>query len=260
MLTRAVIGLLCAGWIALVARRARALSPSGALAATSIGTAAVAAGWAWGIVLVAYFVTSTALSRAGRAEKERRTAAIVAKGGERDAVQVLANGLIFALSAVAMIVHPAQLWLALGIGSLAASAADTWATEIGTLYGTSPRSILTGRRVVPGTSGGVSLVGFAAAIAGALFVSLVLWATRGDLRAVRAIAIGGVAGAVIDSVLGATVQCRRWCDACARETERLVHDCGRSTRAARGLRWLDNDAVNFVSSALGGVIAALLAG
>jgi uncharacterized protein (TIGR00297 family) len=259
MVTRALIGLVLAAWIALLARRARALAPSGAAAAIVVGTTAVAAGWAWGIVLIAYFATSTALSHSGRAKKERRTSSIVAKGGERDAAQVLANGAILSVSAVAMIAHPAPIWFALGVGSLAASAADTWATEVGTLYGRAPRSILTGRRVSTGTSGGVTGIGLMGAIAGALFLSLVAWATGAELNVARAIAVGGVAGAVIDSILGATVQARRWCEACERETERLVHDCGAPTRASRGLVWLDNDVVNLVSSALGGLIAAVLA-
>ena len=62
-----------------------------------------------------------------------RTASIVAKGGERDAMQVLANGAMFAGAAFAMVLRPDTRWIALGAGALAASAADTWATEIGTL-------------------------------------------------------------------------------------------------------------------------------
>ena len=69
---------------------------------------------------------------------------------------------------------------------------------------------------------------------------------------------GGVAGAVFDSVLGATAQARRWCEQCAAETERLTHDCGAPTRRARGVAWMDNDVVNFLSNTAGGLLAALL--
>jgi len=69
---------------------------------------------------------------------------------------------------------------------------------------------------------------------------------------------GPVVGAIADSVLGATLQARRRCDTCNRETERLVHDCGAESRAVRGLGWMDNDIVNFLSGALGGLLAALL--
>ncbi|MEO6877867.1 MAG: DUF92 domain-containing protein, partial [Gemmatimonadaceae bacterium] len=59
-------------------------------------------------------------------------------------------------------------------------------------------------------------------------------------------------------VLGATVQARRWCEPCSMETERTVHRCGATTTARRGLAWLDNDVVNFLSNAAGGLLAALL--
>jgi uncharacterized protein (TIGR00297 family) len=165
---------------------------------------------------------------------------------------------MFAGAALAMVLRPNARWIALGAGALAASAADTWATEVGTLAVGEPRSILTWRRVPVGTSGGVSLEGTLAMIAGAVFIggltALLGWTLEVAIR----VTIGGIVGAVADSVLGATVQARRWCDTCNRETERLTHDCGAETRALRGLGWIDNDIVNFLSGALGGLLAALL--
>ena len=257
MTLRFIVGVVMASLIAVAARRTRSLAPSGALAAIVLGTLAVAAGWGWGALLIGYFAASTALSRLGRAEKERRTASVVAKGGERDAMQVLANGGIFALAALGQIIHPDTRWLALGAGSLAASAADTWATEIGTLYGGTPRSILTMRHIAPGTSGGVSLAGIVASVLGAVFIAIL--AALGGGTPAAAIVAGGVAGSLVDSLLGATFQARRWCDACNRETERGVHDCGATTRHAHGLRGLDNDLVNLLSNVAGGLLAALLA-
>src|SRR5690242_14236230 len=130
MVLRALIGALVALAIALVARRTRSLSVSGAVAATVLGTAAAAAGWMWAALLIVYFVSSTALSHLGGLEKELRTSSVVDKGGERDAAQVAANGGPFAIGALLSLLQPDTRWLALGVGSLAASAADTWATEI----------------------------------------------------------------------------------------------------------------------------------
>lgn len=258
MTLRFVIGIVLASLIAVAARRTRSLAFSGAIAAIVLGTLAVGAAWSWGALLIIYFAASTALSHAGRAEKEVRTASVVAKGGERDAMQVLANGGVFALAALGQIVHPDARWLALGAGSLAASAADTWATEIGTLYGGTPRSILTMRRIAPGTSGGVSLPGLLASALGAVFIAAVAAFAGGRAHA-TAIVAGGVAGSLVDSLLGATLQVRRWCGTCDRETERDVHDCGTPTRHARGLHGLDNDLVNLLSNVAGGLLAALIA-
>jgi uncharacterized membrane protein len=74
-----------------------------------------------------------------------------------------------------------------------------------------------------------------------------------------AVVIGGVFGAFIDSILGATIQSRRWCETCCSETERDVHSCGTATTQRRGFGWLDNDVVNFLATLSGGLLAALLA-
>jgi len=255
---RAIEGFLLAAVIALLARRARSLSSGGAVAATAIGTLAVSAGWSWGALLIAYFVASSLISHLGRAVKEQRTASVVAKSGERDAVQVMANGAVFAAAAVVMVIHPGARWAALGAGALAASAADTWATEIGTLYGGEPRALLGWRRVPRGTSGGVSWIGTVAAIAGAVFIAAAAIVLGWPRSSAAAIIAGGVAGAFVDSLLGATIQCRRWCERCERETERDVHDCGVQTRPLRGVPWVNNDVVNLASGAAGALLAALL--
>ena len=245
--------------MALLAWRARSLSRSGAAAATVVGAIAVGAGWGWGALLVLYFALSSALSRVGAAAKARRTGDVVEKGGARDAMQVLANGLPFTLAAVGAMVAPDPRWALAGAGGLAASAADTWATEVGTLVGGTPRSVRGWRPVHPGTSGAVSLAGSLAAVAGALAIALVARLLGWPAAVLPAAVAGGVAGAWVDTLLGATVQARRHCARCGRLTERNVHGCGAETRPAGGLPWLDNDLVNLLASALGAAVALLWA-
>jgi uncharacterized protein (TIGR00297 family) len=255
---RLAAALPLAGVVAILAWRARALTPSGALAAAAIGAIAMAAGWPWAVLLVVYFTAATALSRLGRARKEKLTSSIVAKQGPRDAWQVVANGFAFGVAALGSMASPDPGWAPLGAGALAASAADTWATEIGTLYGGTPRSILHWRPVPPGTSGAVSLVGCVGAVLGALAIGMVALAVGWGLSIAGAAVVGGVAGALLDSLLGASVQSRLWCDHCSVQTEREVHDCGRATRPIRGLTWIDNDLVNFVAGIAGGLLALLI--
>ena len=69
----------------------------------------------------------------------------------------------------------------------------------------------------------------------------------------------GAAGCVFDSWLGATLQERRWCSVCEHETERAVHDCGAVTVHRRGFAGVNNDAVNFLSTVAGGLLATFLA-
>ena len=243
--------------VTFAARHARSLTTSGAVTAAIVGTVAIAAGWSWGFLLCSFFVTASALSGLGKRRKMELVGTIVQKGGERDVKQVLSNGGVFALSAVAYLILPTPIWYATGIGALAASTADTWATEVGTFAGGEPISIISGRKVPPGTSGGVTLIGSAAGVGGALFIAagaaLAHWPVP-----FAAAALGGMAGALADSILGATLQARRWCDPCAMSTERLVHSCGTPTRRAGGVAGFDNDAVNAVCSGVGALVAFLL--
>ncbi|MDB4882035.1 MAG: protein of unknown function transrane [Gemmatimonadetes bacterium] len=262
MIGRAVAGLLVASAVALAAQRAHALSLAGTIAAIVVGTVAVSAGWAWGTLLIAYFIVSLALSKLRGAEKATRTGDVVAKGGARDAVQVLANGGLFAVAAIVatlstLSVSAAAIAIAAALGALAASAADTWATEIGSLASAPPRSIMTGRPVPPGTSGGVNLIGIAAMVAGGAFVAFGARALAIDAP-VLAVTIGGVSGALADSVVGATMQDRRWCESCQASTERAVHSCGCTTRHSGGLSVMDNDMVNLIATLVGGAVAAIL--
>ena len=258
-LVRLFSGLAVAIAIAALARRARALSTSGAVAAALVGTAAVAAGWDWGALLVAFFVASSLLSRVRREQKTASADGIVGKSDERDAVQVLANGAVFALAAAAFVAAPGPAWQAVGAGALAAAAADTWATEIGMLSPRPPRSIVTLHLVPPGTSGGVTLLGFLGGALGAAFIEMAALLLQWPQDVVVAVLVGGLAVTLADSLLGALVQQRRWCDACDRATERPVHRCGARTRIVGGIGWLDNDGVNAACTVVGAAVAYLIA-
>ena len=254
---RAVGGLGLAAGIGLAARRARALDASGAAAATVVGTAAVAAGWRWGALLVGFFVSASLLSRWRAEERGRRTGGVVAKGGARDAAQVLANGGAFALAALAMLARPGAVADGAAAEAIAAAAADTWATEIGTLARGAPRSLVGWRRVPAGTSGAVSLPGSVALVAGAGAMALLAVALGLGAPAAAGALVGAVAGAVADTLAGAWVQERRWCPRCAAGTERAVHDCGTPTRRAGGIPGIGNDAVNVVCGAVGAVVGGV---
>ncbi|HEX2717093.1 MAG TPA: DUF92 domain-containing protein [Gemmatimonadaceae bacterium] len=263
---RVLAGLLLALAVALAAWRARTLSPSGVAAATLLGAIAVAAGWVHGILLVSYFVLSATLTRLGADRKARRTAAIVEKSGARDAAQVLANGSAFAVAAVTAVLHPGISLEAAAVGALAASSADTWATEVGTLWGGTPRAVWSWKKVPAGTSGGVTVRGTLGLVAGAAVIAILGWllferldgpGARSTALIVAAAAFcGGVAGALLDTALGGSVQERRRCQGCGMHTERRVHSCGSRTRYAGGVRGLGNDVVNLLAT-VGGAGTAL---
>jgi len=274
---RLCIGLILSAAIGGLAYRAAALSRSGVAGAVLVGTSIFGfGGWVWGATLIAFFASSTALSRYG-ASRKRALADTFAKTGRRDAGQALANGGLAALIAVGAGLAgrdaPAFPILALAFyGALAAVNADTWATELGVLARQQPRLITTGRPVATGASGGVTRRGILAALAGGAFIGLAAftlvqgaalmttgaWLLR-DWVLIPVAAISGLAGALFDSVLGATVQAVYYCDLCGKETEQSLHRCGRQTRRQRGWPWLNNDWVNFLAALVGALAAAGLA-
>lgn len=283
LLTRLGIGLLLSGAIGLLAYRRNSLAPSGVAGAMLVGTLIFGfGGWTWGLVLIAFFVSSSLLSHYRRAEKEA-VAEKFAKGERRDLGQVLANGGAGALLALAVYFlvdlggqaragNPLYIYLTLAyFGVMATVNADTWATELGVLAREAPRLITTGRPVAPGTSGGITGYGTLAALTGAAFIGVTAFlliqiaslATRGellltDLPIVVIAAAAGLAGSLFDSLLGASVQQIYWCDHCEKETERQVHSCGMDTRPLRGWTWMNNDMVNLLSSLVGGLLAGSL--
>ncbi len=256
-----LFALLVALAIAALAYAAGALTISGASAAVVVGALCVLAGRGWAALLIFYFIVAVAFSKLGAEAKARRTGGVVAKAGRRDAVQVLANGGGFALAAF-LANRPgtthASFIAAAAVGALAASAADTLATEIGTFVGGEPRSVTTWRVVPTGTSGGVSTAGSLAMLGGAILIPFAAFLMGLTTHAVAA-AFGGLAGATADSLLGALVQERRRCPHCGAATERRVHDCGTATDPAGGLSWLDNDLVNLCATIVGAVVAAAVA-
>ena len=72
-----------------------------------------------------------------------------------------------------------------------------------------------------------------------------------------AVLAAGIAGSLGDSVLGATLQSKRWCEQCRTWTERRVHTCHYRTQHASGLRWMNNDTVNLFATAIGAAVAFL---
>ena len=202
-------------------------------------------------MLFAFFIPSTLLSRLGASRKRALTGE---RSGARSAWQVLANGGVAALCVLAGL-HSAAPLAAAFAGAFAAASADTWGTEIGMLSRRPPVSIVTLRPLAPGRSGGITLLGLAASCGGALCVEV--FAALTGIAPLASVAIGGIAGALVDSVLGASLQALRWCPACECECETLRHECGTQTIPARRRRWLENDGVNFAATLCGALVAAI---
>ena len=234
--------------VAGVAYKAKALTLDGALAATLVGAIVFGrGGLAAAAALLAFFGSSSWLSRIGRRAKESLKLA-QAKGARRDLWQVLANGGVATL-AIGLNQQGAFL------GALAAAGADTWATELGLLARRPPRLITTLREVEPGTSGGITFEGLAAGICGALVVGLSWRAFHGRRPGPFTAVLAGTVGSLVDSLLGATLQGNYYCETCEAPTEDEIHRrCGAEAQLRSGYRKVNNDVVNTLATLAGAAV------
>jgi uncharacterized membrane protein len=118
------------------------------------------------------------------------------------------------------------------------------------------------KRVERGTSGGVSLVGSVASLAGSALIGALAALLSpppyplSPVFVLGLITLAGVFGSLFDSLLGATVQAMYFCPKDQKETEKYpLHTCGTQTIHLRGWRWLNNDWVNVGSALLAAAFA-----
>jgi uncharacterized protein (TIGR00297 family) len=253
VLSRFVLGLVASIAIAACALKRGSLSPSGALATVAVGTlTALGGGGSAFAALVVFFVSSSLLGKVGAPHKAPIKLKF-SKTDTRDALQVAANGAVATLCFGLAGITSNPIWHVAGLGSLAAATGDTWATELGTLSRSPPRSLLTGQPVPAGTSGAVSAAGMAATVAGAALIGVMA-----GHHALWWVTLGGVLGALADSVVGATLQGAYHCDRCDEDCEAERHHCGGPTVWVRGYKRVDNEVVNLAATATGAVCAGVL--
>lgn len=103
---------------------------------------------------------------------------------------------------LALVVNPISLNIAF-FGAIAAALSDTLSSEIGLLSKSNPRLITTMKKVAHGVDGGVTFLGFLAALAGAGIIGFIFYMLSGQVLLSFIIAFAGFCGSLIDSFLGA---------------------------------------------------------
>ncbi len=206
------------------------------------------------ILLVTFFISSSLLSLYKKSQKTGLEI-IHQKNERRDSIQVAANSFLTCIFSILYFFSGDPAFLIIVAVSLAASNADTWASELGVLSRKEPVSIITLKKVPPGTSGGVSLAGFIASLAGSSVIAGVFsllaphldLLIRIDSKVIIFIISGGFLGSIVDSILGATLQAQYRESSSGKMTER-PHSKNMKNSLVRGYAFINNDMVNFLST------------
>lgn len=240
-----------------ISYRLQWLSAGGSIVASAFGFCLLwLGGWPWVVPLLLFFGTSSILSKMGKGAKLPKNDE--KKDDIRNATQVLSNGGIAWVLLLVYAVTGDVLWYAGFVGSLAAATSDTWATEIGRLAGGRPRNIISGKMLEKGLSGGVTWQGTAGSALGALLIGLscVPFYDNTVLHCIILGLFSGLAGSLLDSILGATVQAKYRVPETGEIVEGGIQDQG--VQKISGARWVTNDLVNVFCTIAGGVAGILL--
>ncbi len=181
------------------------VSRSGALGGFAVGSVIYLSLGPPGFTILALFVIGgSALTRLGYWSKEQRGTAEV-HGGRRGARNALANCGVALLCALLFALTSSGAFATAFVGSLGAAFADTAESEVGQLYGRSPRLITTLRKAPPGTDGAVSVPGTLAGLAAAGLTAALGLALElvGSPEVAAFVALAAFLGTVADSLTGA---------------------------------------------------------
>lgn len=234
LLPRLGIGALINLAFAGLAYRARSVDRSGAVAGFLVGTAIFTAlGWRGYLLLLAFFVFGTLATKLGYRRKAKSGLA-QEKGGRRSARHALANAGVATCAAIFALTTPhRELYLLAFAGAFATALADTLGSEIGQLWGRRTFLVTSLKPVPRGTEGAISVEGTLAGVAGAAAIaSFGFLAGFYPAWGVAVVTLAAVLGSLLESVVGATLERRAL---------------------------LDNEAVNFLNTLIGALLAVLFA-
>ncbi len=200
----------------------KALDGPGSMLAFAIGMIIGVVGHIVWVGMLLLFMAASFIATKFKYEAKKAKGVAEGKGGTRGAINVAANGAVPTIICVIgylaglMGTPDVRLTGLVFITAISSAASDTMASEIG-VFSDKVVLITNPRMHVPaGTNGGVSMLGQAASLGAATFVTLVAWiiSIPFDLLPEEPFTIiipilGGFLGCQIDSVLGATLEQRK---------------------------------------------------
>ena len=251
-LIRIAVAVLAASILALLAFLKKSLTRPALLLAWASAVVITYTGGIGGfLILAATFVFTILADKIGRTRVERK------KSECRRIVQIVANvgtGTVLILLFYLLGLEGNGFYLY--AAAMAASLSDSMASGIGVLQKRDPVSVVTWKRIPRGRSGGVSLTGLAASLAGSLIIAAIYLCFSGKFVGALFVCAAGFLGALADSFYGALLQGKYICAVDGDYTEkRFCH--GREARLTGGFRIIDNNAVNLMNNITAAALGAL---
>lgn len=182
---------------------------------------------------------------------------ITKKEGAKDIFQILANVLLGTIFTILYKITNNSIYFIIYASTMAESLSDTLASDIGVHSKKEPLNILTFKKSTPGLSGNITFLGLASAFIGSFLISLIYYAFSSSFIGILIITLSGFLGSICDSFLGATVQVKYKCSKCNIITEKTFH-CENKTNYYQGLKFINNDTVNFLSNLIALLLSFIL--
>ncbi len=253
-----ILPILVTPLIIAVSYTKRALTLGGIVLAVIMDiTVSVSLGNFGFCVLATFFTGSIVVDKIKKRRKniEQNTDFGIEKRGDcRDSIQVIANGAVAMIAAMIYIFIPDKIFVIMFVAAIAEAFADTVASGIGAFSG-KVYDVFRWKKCESGLSGGMSFLGtLSSFLAAGIIAILALCFGALNLSEMLIITFSGFFGNVFDSFLGSLVQLKYKCSVCGKILEKEEH-CAISTEHYRGVKFINNDTVNF----LGTLFAALLA-
>lgn len=212
----------------------RKLTVVASLVAGVVGTLVYIGAGYTGIAMVASFFTLGTGATSWKLGVKQQLGVAEENKGTRTAGQVIANAGVAGILGILIWLDPlhAEVYKVMMAGSISSATADTLSSELGNVYGSRFYNITTLKKDKRGLDGVVSIEGTLIGILGSVVIALIYSIGFGVSIAFLLIVLAGTIGNLADSLLGATVE-RKY--------------------------YLNNNAVNFLNTAVGAVVALLLA-
>ncbi|NWF90635.1 MAG: DUF92 domain-containing protein [Ignavibacteriaceae bacterium] len=243
--------------ISVIAFRLKFLSFRGSLAAFFFGAIIYfVGGLKWSVPILFFFFLSSFVTHLRRKIYTNSTV-LLFESERRNGNQVLANGVFPILLILAYNFYHKELLYLCYVSAIAGVFADTMATEIGSLSKFKTYDIVNLKQVVPGTSGGISIYGILGGLLASVLLALIVSPWLSNEKYFIIVIVSGFFANLVDSILGSTLQAKYKCVVCLQYTEKNLH-CNQNAKHVKGLKYLNNDGVNLITSVTGAFIPALI--